>query len=304
MADELPREWEGADLRIVGVVDDLPAVSARGVRFALEVEALQTAGARVPQRLSLAWYPAARGEDDGETEVAPPIVHAGERWQFTVRLKRPHGNVNPGGFDLEAWLLQQNLRATGSVQDREANMRLDAFAGRWSDHVQRARERVRDRIVSALGDAPYAGIIVALAIGDQRAISEAQWTVFNRTGIAHLVSISGLHVTVFAAFAGGLAFALARRSVRLTARMPARRIAALPTMTALLIKESVNQTVDNMGFTNALAACFTMHQLNHSHWAELHDDGWPAAREEDGIPNWKEAPPVVLAEPRTVRADQ
>jgi enoyl-CoA hydratase len=83
----------------------------------------------------------------------------------------------------------------------------------------------------------------------------------------------------------------------------ARRIAALPTMTALLIKESVNQTVDNMGFTNALAACFTMHQLNHSHWAELHDDGWPAAREEDGIPNWKEAPPIVLAEPRTVRAE-
>ena len=74
-------------------------------------------------------------------------------------------------------------------------------------------------------------------------------------------------------------------------------------MTALLIKESVNQTVDNQGFTNALAACFTMHQLNHSHWAELHDDGWPLAREEDGIANWKEAPPVVLAEPRTVRAD-
>ena len=81
----------------------------------------------------------------------------------------------------------------------------------------------------------------------------------------------------------------------------ARRIAALPTMTALLIKESVNQSVDNMGFQNALAACFTIHQLNHSHWAEVHDDGWPLAREEDGIANWKEAPPVVLAEPRTVR---
>ncbi len=79
----------------------------------------------------------------------------------------------------------------------------------------------------ALADAPYAGVIVALAIGDQRAIPEAQWTVFNRTGISHLVSISGLHVTVFAAFAGGLAFALARRSARLTSRIPARRIAAI-----------------------------------------------------------------------------
>jgi competence protein ComEC len=73
---------------------------------------------------------------------------------------------------------------------------------------------------------PYAGVIVALAVGDQRAVPEAQWTVFNRTGVSHLVSISGLHVTVFAAFAGGLAYALARRSARLTGRIPARKVAA------------------------------------------------------------------------------
>ena len=82
----------------------------------------------------------------------------------------------------------------------------------------------------------------------------------------------------------------------------ARRIAALPTMTALLIKESVNQTVDNMGFQNALAACFTLHELNHAHWAWVHGGGRPAAAEEDGIANWKDAPPVVLATPNEVRA--
>jgi enoyl-CoA hydratase len=74
-------------------------------------------------------------------------------------------------------------------------------------------------------------------------------------------------------------------------------------MTSLLIKESVNQTVDNMGFQNALAACFTLHQLNHSHWAEVHESKMPAALEEDGIPNWKTAPPIVLAEKDTVRAE-
>ena len=82
----------------------------------------------------------------------------------------------------------------------------------------------------------------------------------------------------------------------------ARRIAQLPTMTALLIKESVNETQDNQGFYNSLNACFTIHQLNHSHWAEVHDDGWPAAKPEDGIPSWKEAPPIVPAEKTTVRA--
>lgn len=82
----------------------------------------------------------------------------------------------------------------------------------------------------------------------------------------------------------------------------ARRIAEVPTMAALLIKESVNQSVDNMGFYNALNACFTLHELNHSHWAQIHESKYPVALEEDGIPNWKTAPPVVPAQKGTVRA--
>jgi enoyl-CoA hydratase len=82
----------------------------------------------------------------------------------------------------------------------------------------------------------------------------------------------------------------------------ARRIAKLPTMTALLIKESVNQTVDNMGFYNALQACFTLHELNHSHWAWVHENKHPAAMPEDGIISWREAPPVLPAQKDTVQA--
>jgi enoyl-CoA hydratase len=72
----------------------------------------------------------------------------------------------------------------------------------------------------------------------------------------------------------------------------ARRIAQIPSFTAMMIKESVNQTVDNMGFYNSLQACFTIHTLNHSHWGEL------AAQEQTtgrptGMPNWKTAGPVV-----------
>ena len=70
----------------------------------------------------------------------------------------------------------------------------------------------------------------------------------------------------------------------------------------LLIKESVNQTVDNMGFYNALQACFSLHQINHAHWAEVHEDKMPAAKPEDGVPSWREAPPVVRAAPDKVRA--
>jgi enoyl-CoA hydratase len=82
----------------------------------------------------------------------------------------------------------------------------------------------------------------------------------------------------------------------------ARRIAATPTMAALLIKESVNQTQDNMGFHNALHACFTLHQLNHSHWAEVHEDKVARAHTSDGVPDWREAGPVLPAQPGTARA--
>lgn len=81
----------------------------------------------------------------------------------------------------------------------------------------------------------------------------------------------------------------------------ARRIAKVPTMAALLIKESVNQTQDNQGFYNSLNACFTLHQLNHSHWSQVHGGGFPVANETDGLPNWREAPPIVPAAKDRVR---
>jgi len=83
----------------------------------------------------------------------------------------------------------------------------------------------------------------------------------------------------------------------------ARRITQVPTMTALLIKEAVNQTQDNQGFYTALNACFTLHELNHSHWAWVNEDRFPIAKEDAGVPNWKDAPPIVPARKDQVRAE-
>jgi competence protein ComEC len=225
LADALPSAWEDVDLRVTGIVDDLPQNDAAGARFAFAVEEVHSTGAHVPPRVSLAWH-AQRVTGDAPP-APPPQVHAGERWTLTLRLRRPHGNVNPHGFDLEAWLLERGLRATGYVRESAQNARITPFVGRPGDHVQRARERIRERVFAALPDAPYAGVLVALAIGDQRAIPEAQWAVFNKTGITHLVSISGLHVTVFASLAGACALVVVRRVPAFTTRLPARKVAAL-----------------------------------------------------------------------------
>jgi competence protein ComEC len=224
LADELPSAWEGRDVDVIGVVDELPQPTDRGPRFAFAVERVATPDAVIPSRISLVWYSQSRA---GQPEAQPRELHAGERWRLTVRLKRPHGTVNPHGFDVEAWLLANELRATGYVRESQANRLLDAFAGRPGDYVSRWRERIRDRILGVLAGHAYAGVIAALAIGDERAIPEAQWRVFNRTGVGHLISISGLHVTFFATLIGAAVFWLWRRSHRLTLALPARKAAAI-----------------------------------------------------------------------------
>jgi competence protein ComEC len=223
LSDALPAEWEGRDIEIVGVIASLPQPYERSLRFEFDVEHVLTAGAGVPERVVLAWW----GRAPREGAVALPDAKAGERWRFTVRLKRPHGTANPHGFDYEAWLLERGVRATGYVRPRGSAQRLSAMVHKPGYWVEAVRERLRARILDSLADRPYAGIIAALVMGDQRAIPAAQWQTFTRTGVNHLMSISGLHVTMVSGLAYALALALWRRSARLTLRLPALKVAVL-----------------------------------------------------------------------------
>lgn len=225
LADRLAPEWEGRDVEVVGVVAALPQAFNQGSRFEFDVESVAAPGARLPSRLMLSWY---QGQRDGEIHGGQ-AVRPGERWRLTVRLKLPHGNANPHGFDYEAWLLERNVRATGYVRPRTEAVRLADMVWRPGYAVERSRHAVREAFEGVLpSDAyPYAGILVALAVGDQRAIQGDLWTTFNRTGVTHLVSVSGLHITLVAAV---LALAVGwcwRRVPALALRLPAQRAAVL-----------------------------------------------------------------------------
>src|SRR5256714_1486089 len=188
-----------ADLPVSGVVAGLPQAFERGVRFDFDVESPETG---VPRRIVLSSY-GGFAPDDSQG-VLP--VRAGERWRFTVRLRRPHGGANPHGFDYEAWLLERGVRATGYVRmpsrragDEGAQVPPERLAARVPRYwIEGFREEAREKIRGALPEHPYAGILVALAIGDQNAIDPGQWQLFARTGVSHLMSISGLHVTMVA----------------------------------------------------------------------------------------------------------
>lgn len=227
LSDFLPAGSEGQDMEVVGLVSSLPQPYENGLRFDFDIE---HSTLPAPKRISLAWYRGFRPQEDGEVHAAPR-VSAGERWRFTVRLKRPHGNLNPHGFDYEAWLFERGIRATGYVRPKHESVRLDEFVARPGLAVERLRERIRERFQRALPDQPYAGILVALVIGDQRAIDASLWNTFARTGVTHLMSISGLHVTMIAGLAAWAAsWGWRRRFLfdgRLPLFLPAQKAAAL-----------------------------------------------------------------------------
>src|SRR5712664_3643237 len=220
MADWLPPELEGRDLQVVGVVAALPALGERSVRFEFDVESAEQ---KLPSKIQLSWYRSSAYED--QPALLAGIVHPGERWRFTVRLRRPHGTVNPHGFDYEAWLLERGIGATGYVRSRGEQARLGE-RNSFMDWIEKAREAVRDRFQGALGATPASGILAALAVGDQRAISGEEWQLFNRTGVTHLMSISGLHVTLISGLFAWLVATGWRRLPALTLHLPARKAAA------------------------------------------------------------------------------
>ncbi|MCA1925435.1 MAG: DNA internalization-related competence protein ComEC/Rec2 [Thiobacillus sp.] len=216
LAERLPLHWQGVDIGLVGVVVDLPQSSARGERVLLKVERVLTPGVPNPGRVQLTRYVARDGR-------RPPAFRAGERWQLTARLKRPSGTHNPHGFDLEAWMLERGIGATGYVRETPVPVRLDSRAATPAAWIAVARQAIRDRIFATLGDAPYAGVIAALTVGDQQSIPHVQWRAFTRTGVNHLLSISGLHVTMIAALGGWGVMMIWRRWPRAVARWPARQ---------------------------------------------------------------------------------
>ncbi|MGA9993502.1 MAG: ComEC/Rec2 family competence protein, partial [Thiobacillaceae bacterium] len=221
LADELPGQWQGTDITLSGVVASLPDRDRYGERFNFDVERIATPGAKTPQHIRLSWPNPQR-----DSQVILHRINAGERWQFTVRLKRPHGTSNPDGFDLEAWLLERNIRASGYVRPKADALRMDERVNQPVYWVQRMRDEIRRRIFATLGqDGPEAGLIAALTVGDQNAIPAAGWRVYNRTGTSHLVSISGLHVTLFAVLVMWLVNAIWRRIPALSLGVPAGKAA-------------------------------------------------------------------------------
>lgn len=219
---ELPAALEGETVTVTGQVVSLPETVERGLRFNFRIDRLGSEEGQTwdtPGYVRLAWY----------TPEAMP--EPGDWWQFEVRLKRPYGFMNPGGFDYEGWLFQQRLRATGYVVPAGNHVRL----GQSGQHIDRLRGQIRNLINETLGSEPAGALIAGLAIGDRSAMSAAQWRILRDSGTSHLLAISGLHIGLVA----GLVFLMARRAWRLCSPLclwlPAQHAAAMAGFLAALL---------------------------------------------------------------------
>jgi competence protein ComEC len=149
---------------------------------------------QVPQQVLLSWFSGSSFQATASVaDIATPDVRPGQRWRLTARLQPPFALMNPGAFDHELWMFEQNLRAQGTVV-RQSPLLLTQTLWhpfeQWRWHVRRA-------IDQQINDAQAAGVLSGLAFGDQGAIQSEDWDVFRKTGVAHLLAVSGLHITLF-----------------------------------------------------------------------------------------------------------
>ncbi len=190
-AEILPDSLEGQEIVVQGMIDGLPVKDGDRIKFDFSVSRPEH---HFPRKIRLSWY------------YSDQIVKAGQYWQLTVKLKKPHGRFNPGGFDYERWLFSHRIGATGYVRSKPVPELMTGNS--WKQDFQIWRQSIAERIQHLAGDSTHAGIILALTIGDRSHISKQEWEVLRQSGTAHLVAISGLHVGLVA----GLVYFLALKA--------------------------------------------------------------------------------------------
>ncbi len=182
--DRLAIALEGHDVSLTGVVCGVPVVGVGVQRFPLLVDSSHRSPG-IPARIYVSWYESTQR------------MRAGERWHLTLRLKRPRGASNPAGFDFERWAFMHEIGATGYVRRTVRNEQLSGTGC----GLAAFRQQLADDLEAANPDGAALGHMLALAVGVRNRLEADDWNVLRRTGTAHLLAISGLHIGLAAGFA-------------------------------------------------------------------------------------------------------
>ncbi len=170
-------------ITLTGEVLNIPSYRGGSARFIFQPDQVaQPSG--MPERIRVSWK-----------KPSQPLV-AGQRWQLTVKFKPAHGFQNPGGFDYERWLFVKGIQATGYVV-KDGKSRL---LGVNTLSINRVRQEINQWISLHCKDCRYSGVLQALSTGYRGEMQASERNLFQKTGTAHLIAISGLHIGIIAAF--------------------------------------------------------------------------------------------------------
>ncbi|MCQ8115882.1 DNA internalization-related competence protein ComEC/Rec2 [Methylomonas rosea] len=191
LSQQLPDAYQNREIKVQGYIASLPQQQEQRTNFDFIVTA---PSGDFPDKIRLSWY------------YPKLTLAAGQSWEIYVKQRKPHGRLNPGGFDFEAWLFANHIGATGYVREKPTPQ-LTSISPSIGQYFAQWRQAIADRLDAALPGSAQLGIIKALTIGSQNAITQQQWQVFRITGVVHLIVISGSHISLVA----GLIYLWTRR---------------------------------------------------------------------------------------------
>ncbi len=216
---QFPSNLEGVSIQTIGYIDSIPAVLQNETKFNYRLQSVNSKPACGITKLS--WR-------DGLTPLK-----VGDKWQFTVRMKRIHGLSNPGSMDYDAWAFQQGIVAQGYVFHQQANrLKTDAHT---SYVINRLRQRILENIRELIPEAKNLPWITALVIGERQGASQDNWDILRNTGTNHLMAIAGLHIGIMSGIAFVVFSWLWRRYSRLVLLFPAHYVGAIAALCAALL---------------------------------------------------------------------
>ncbi len=164
-----------------GYVSEIPSVSAKKIKFILQLENKLE---NLPiKKLLISWY-------DTDQNISP-----GQVWQLTLKVKPIHALNNPATFDYSKWLFRHGIDATATVKNGElVGVGYDDFFSR----INTVRVKIAQIIANNINSKRVVSLLTALIIGDKSLITNEDSQLFQKTGTAHLIAISGLHIGLMA----------------------------------------------------------------------------------------------------------
>jgi competence protein ComEC len=240
LAQEFDHQLQTIEFKIVGI----PQPNELYTVFVAKVQAIQCSTLPCPElvdrRVRLSWY-------NPKVRLEP-----GQVWSATAKLKRPRGLANPGGFDYHAWLLGQDLAATGYVHGKAQPIRNE-----WTWAMERAS--IAQRIAVLSSDNQFARFWTTLLVAETSDVTPADWQTLQATGTIHLVAISGSHIALVSLWAFWLGGVFARAAALANPRYAAAVAHWLPpllsALTAILYTGLAGFSIPTQ---RALVACLAL----------------------------------------------